>query len=109
MLLRAFPNPHITIEDLIAEGDRIAVRNTVTATQTGEYMGRPPIGKPVTYSEMFVVRFVGGRVARDLGGSRRPLTDAVTRHDPDRIERRPPEHRLPTIQPVRVKTDFVSR
>ncbi|OLT38253.1 ester cyclase [Actinomadura sp. CNU-125] len=63
VLLRAFPDLHVSIEDLIAEGDKVVSRNVVTGTNLGEYMGRPPTGKPVTYNEMFVVRFRDGRVA----------------------------------------------
>ena len=66
-LLRAFPDLHITIEDLIEEGDKVVSRNTVTGTHQGEYMGLPPTGKSVTYNEIFIVRFAGGRVAETWG------------------------------------------
>lgn len=66
-LLRAYPDLHITIEDLIEEGDKIVSRNTVTGTHRGEYMGLPPTGKSVTYNEIFIVRFAGGRIAETWG------------------------------------------
>ena len=66
-LLRAYPDLHITVEDLIEEGDRIVSRNTVTGTHQGEYMGLPPTGKSVTYNEIMIVRFAGGRVAETWG------------------------------------------
>jgi steroid delta-isomerase-like uncharacterized protein len=66
-LLRAYPNLHITIEDLIEEGDKIVSRNTVTGTHQGEYMGIPPTGKSVTYNEIFIARFAGGRIAETWG------------------------------------------
>jgi steroid delta-isomerase-like uncharacterized protein len=66
-LLRAFPDLHVTIEDLIAEGDKVVARNTVTGTQQGEYMGCPPTGKPVTYNEIFILRFANGRIAETWG------------------------------------------
>lgn len=66
-LTTAFPDLHITIEDLIAEGDKIVSRNTVTGTHLGEYMGIPPTGRSITYNEIFVVRFVDGRVAETWG------------------------------------------
>jgi steroid delta-isomerase-like uncharacterized protein len=66
-LLRAFPDLHVTIEDLIAEGDKVVAWNTVTGTQQGEYMGRPPTGKPVTYNEIFILRFANGRIAETWG------------------------------------------
>jgi hypothetical protein len=66
-LHRAFPDLHVTIEDLIAEGDKVVARNTVTGTHRGEYMGLQPTGKSVTYDEIFIFRFVGGRVAETWG------------------------------------------
>ena len=66
-LLRAYPDLHITAEDLIEEGDKIVSRNTVTGTHQGEYMGLPPTGKSVTYNEIFIVRFAGGRIAETWG------------------------------------------
>jgi predicted ester cyclase len=65
-LHRMFPDLHI-IEDLVAEGDKIASRNTVTGTQRGEYMGIPPTGESVTYNEIFIFRFADGRIAETWG------------------------------------------
>jgi steroid delta-isomerase-like uncharacterized protein len=67
MLLRAFPDLHVTVEDLIAEGDKVVARNTVTGTHLGEYRGVPATGRPVTYSEIFIVRLAGGRIAEIWG------------------------------------------
>ena len=63
----AFPDLHITIEDLIAEGDKVVGRNTVTGTHQGEYMGLPPTGKSITYNEIFICRFASGRIAETWG------------------------------------------
>jgi predicted ester cyclase len=67
MLLRGLPDLHLTIEDLIAEGDKVVARNSVTGTHQGEYMGLPPTGKSVTYNEIFIVRFAGGRIVETWG------------------------------------------
>lgn len=67
MLLQAFPDLHLVVEDMIAEGDKVVVRNTVTGTHRGEYMGLAPTGKSVTYSEIFIFRFVDGRVVETWG------------------------------------------
>jgi steroid delta-isomerase-like uncharacterized protein len=64
---RAYADLHITIEDLIEEGDKVVVRNTVTGTHQGEYMGIPPTGKSVTYNEIFIARFADGRIAETWG------------------------------------------
>ena len=66
-LHRAFPDLHITVEDLIAEGDKVVSRNSVTGTHRGEYLGRPPTGKSITYNEIFIFRFVNARVAETWG------------------------------------------
>jgi steroid delta-isomerase-like uncharacterized protein len=66
-LHQAFPDLRVTIEDLIAEGDKVVARNSVTGTHQGDYMGIPPTGKSVTYNEIFIFRFVAGRVAETWG------------------------------------------
>lgn len=66
-LYRAFPDLHLTLEDMIAEGDKVVGRQTVTGTHRGEYMGLPPTGKSVMYNEIFIFRFVDGRIAEIWG------------------------------------------
>jgi predicted ester cyclase len=66
-LHRAFPDLHIKVEDLIAEGDKVVSRNSVTGTHQGEYMGLSPTGKTVAYNEILVCRFVNGRIAETWG------------------------------------------
>ena len=66
-LHRAFPDLRVTVEDVIAEGDRVVARNSVTGTHQGEYMGIPPTGKSVTYDEIFIGRLVNGRIAETWG------------------------------------------
>jgi len=63
----AYPDLHVAIEDLIAEGDKVVSRNVVTGTHRGEYMGIPSTGRSVTYSEIFIFRFVNGRIAETWG------------------------------------------
>lgn len=67
VLLRAFPDIHVAVEDVIAEGDKVVCRNTVTGTHRGEYMGVPPTGRSITYQEIFIARFAGGRIAETWG------------------------------------------
>jgi steroid delta-isomerase-like uncharacterized protein len=67
VLLEAFPDLHVTLEDIIAEKDKVVVRQTVTGTHRGEYMGLPPTGKSVRYNEIFIFRFTNGRVAETWG------------------------------------------
>jgi hypothetical protein len=66
-LLRAYPDLHVTLEDLFGAEDKLVARNTVTGTHQGEYLGVPPTGKSVTYNEMFIARFADGRIAETWG------------------------------------------
>lgn len=66
-LYRAFPDLHITLDDLIAEGDKVVEKDTVTGTHQGEFNGLPPTGKSVSYSEIFIMRFANGRIAEVWG------------------------------------------
>ncbi|MEO8511184.1 MAG: ester cyclase [Chloroflexota bacterium] len=53
----------MTIDDVIAEGDRVAVRLTSSATQSGDFMGMPPSGKRYEIGEIHIFRLREGRVA----------------------------------------------
>lgn len=57
-----YPDFHIEIEDIFAEGDRVAVRFTMTGTNTGPLAGMPATGKPVTIKELGLFRFRGERI-----------------------------------------------
>lgn len=68
--LRAvFPDLNVTIEDLIAAGDRIVLRMTVRGTQKGAFQGIPPTGKSVTVSAVEVVRIENGKYVEHWGGA----------------------------------------
>lgn len=67
VLRRAFPDLHVAVEDVIADGDKLAFRNTVTGTHRGDYRGLPPTGKSVKYDEIFIFRFAEGRIAEIWG------------------------------------------
>jgi steroid delta-isomerase-like uncharacterized protein len=60
-----FPDLHFTIEDMIAEGDKVAWRYTARGTHQGELMGIPPTGKPVAVTGMVYSRFANGKWAED--------------------------------------------
>jgi steroid delta-isomerase-like uncharacterized protein len=51
------------IDDAIAEGDRVAVRVTASAKQTGEFMGMPPSDRRYTIGEIHIFRVADGRIA----------------------------------------------
>jgi predicted ester cyclase len=60
---RGFPDVRSTIEDLIAEGDRVVARWSSRATHRGEYVGIPPTGNEVEFTGISVYRIEGGRIA----------------------------------------------
>ena len=58
-LLAAFPDWHMTVEDLIAGGDKAVARVTVTGTHKAEFMGVPPTGAQVEVQLIDIMRFDG--------------------------------------------------
>ena len=61
----AFPDGHMAVEDLIAEGDKVVSRFTWRATHQGEFMGVPATGKVVTNTAIIISRVAGGKVVED--------------------------------------------
>ena len=59
LVFAAFPDLHVTILDLIAEGDLVVTRKTFRGTHRGEFMGIPPTGKQVEY-EVIDIRTIAG-------------------------------------------------
>lgn len=59
---RAFPDFRFTIQDMIAEGDRVAVRLTFTGTHQARFMGVDSTGRQITVTEMMFFRLASGRV-----------------------------------------------
>ena len=61
MVMQVFPDLHYTVEDLVAEGDKIAARLTISGTQQGAFMGIPPTGKYATISDIEIFRIADGK------------------------------------------------
>ncbi len=59
----AFPDLNVTIEDILAEDDKVAVRVTMRGTFKGELMGIAPTGRKLTFPEAVFVRFENGKEA----------------------------------------------
>lgn len=62
MFRAAFPDLHYTLEDVIAEGDRVVQRATASGTMKGEFLGMPATGKSATWSEIHIVRVQDGKI-----------------------------------------------
>lgn len=57
----------ITSEDLIAEGDRVVARMTITGTHTGDFYGIPATGKRIHVSGIYIVRIANGKIVGHWG------------------------------------------
>ncbi len=64
-----FPDLNVTIDDLIAVGDRVAIRMTVRGTQKVAFMGVPPTGRQGTVSALEIVRIENGKIVEHWGGT----------------------------------------
>jgi len=58
----AFPDSHVSVEDMIAEGDKVVVRYVFTGTQQGEFLGIPATGKKFSISGIGIGRFADGKL-----------------------------------------------
>lgn len=65
MYREAFPDLEATIEDQVAEGDKVATRYTFRGTHQGELMGVAPSGNRVEVTGMVISRIEGGKIAED--------------------------------------------
>jgi steroid delta-isomerase-like uncharacterized protein len=60
--VNAFPDSHVTIDDMIAEGDRVATKKTFTGTHTAEFNGIAPTGKRVEIQYIDILRLRDGQI-----------------------------------------------
>jgi steroid delta-isomerase-like uncharacterized protein len=67
MARTGFPDWHMKIEDMIAEGNMVATRATYSGTHKGEFMGIPPTGKHFSMAAQVMVRFVDGKEVEAWG------------------------------------------
>jgi predicted ester cyclase len=69
MLLVGFPDLQLITQELLAEGDQVVARFTMSGTNTGDYRGLPaPTGQHFESEAIAILRIVDGRVA-ELGGT----------------------------------------
>src|SRR5712692_9427619 len=68
MLRAAFPDVHVTIDEMLAaEGDRVIVRTRTSGTDRGVFMGIAPTDKPVSWSGVNFLQVRDGRIASSWG------------------------------------------
>ena len=61
-LFQGFPDIHHTMEDIVAEGDKVVYRTTIQGTHTGEFLGTPPTGKAVKVNDFTLLRIADGKI-----------------------------------------------
>lgn len=64
-VFNAFPDAHFTLDDMVVEGDKVAMRWTMTGTHKGEARGIPPTNKKVTIWAITIDRIVGGKFVEE--------------------------------------------
>ncbi|MFQ5880662.1 MAG: ester cyclase [Dehalococcoidia bacterium] len=69
MFRTAFPDLRFIVEDMIAEGDKVATRLTIRGSHKGEFMGMAPTGKQVTMTAIDIIRFAGGKAVEHWGNT----------------------------------------
>ena len=67
IMLAGFPDYQTVIDDLIAEGDKVVARITMSGTNTGSFMGMPPTGKHVSFTGIYVARIANGKILEHWG------------------------------------------
>ena len=72
LLRAAFPDLQVTIDDLIAEGDKVMAYLTLRGTHQGEFLGIPPTGRQVAFRTIDIVRVADGLMVEHWG-----LTDSL--------------------------------
>jgi steroid delta-isomerase-like uncharacterized protein len=63
----AFPDAHHTVDDLIAEGDRVVLRTTARATHRGSFEGIARTDRSVEFTGLVVYRIRDGKIAESWG------------------------------------------
>jgi steroid delta-isomerase-like uncharacterized protein len=64
----AFPDLHVSLDDLLIDGDRFASRTTVTGTHTGNFMGMPATGRHISVEAVDIGRIENGQAKDRWGG-----------------------------------------
>jgi len=67
MLRGAFPDLHTTVDDQIAEGDKVVQRTTTHGTMKGDFAGMPASGKEATWQAIHIIRFADGKTVEHWG------------------------------------------
>lgn len=67
MLRNAFPDFKATIDDIVAEGDKVVIRQTWSGSHKGEFMGIPPTGRSISFGVIDIIRIADGKFVEHWG------------------------------------------
>jgi predicted ester cyclase len=67
-LRTTYPDLRFTVDDLVAEADRVAIRWTMRGTNTGPMLGQAPSGRPVRQTAIVIFRIADGEIAERWAG-----------------------------------------
>ncbi len=67
IMLAGFPDYQTIVEDMIAEGDKVAARIRMAGTHTGEFMGIPPTGRQISFTGIYIARIANGKMVEHWG------------------------------------------
>ena len=67
MMRGGFPDIQWTLEEIVAEGDKVAARFTMRGTHRGTFFGVPPTGKTIAVQAMNIYRLSGGQFVEEHG------------------------------------------
>lgn len=67
IMLAGFPDYQTVIDDLFAEGDKVAARITMSGTNTGTFMGIPSTGKFISFTGIYIARIANGKIVEHWG------------------------------------------
>jgi steroid delta-isomerase-like uncharacterized protein len=67
MMRSGFPDVQWTLEEMVAENDKVAARFIMKGTHQGVFFGVPPTGKPIKVQAMNLYRFSNGQITEEYG------------------------------------------
>jgi steroid delta-isomerase-like uncharacterized protein len=67
IMLLGFSDYQTTIDELVAENDKVAARVTMTGTHTGDFVGIPATGRQIEFTGMYIVRIEDGKIVEHWG------------------------------------------
>ena len=67
LMLAGFPDYQTSIDDLVAEGDKVVARITMSGTNTGSFMGIPATGKHISFTGIYITRIAEGKIVEHWG------------------------------------------